>query len=75
MYTNSILVLICLQLATSIQSKLCCKRSETIQLAACTLIMYKLFLLICVIFVTDAMEVPDNDTDSPLVPYLLAKVQ
>ena len=37
----------------------------------------KIFLLtlLCVIFLTDAVEVTDEDTDSPIVSYLLAKVQ
>ena len=37
----------------------------------------KVFILIlsCVIFLTDALDVPNEDTDSPLVSYLLAKVQ
>ncbi|XP_065902329.1 short-chain collagen C4-like [Dysidea avara] len=34
-----------------------------------------LLILSCVIFLTDAAEVTDKDPDSPLVSYLLAKVQ
>ena len=37
----------------------------------------KLFLLVLftVVFLTDAVEVTDEDINSPLVSYLLAKVQ
>ena len=32
-------------------------------------------ILFCVIFLADAVEISDEDIDSPLVSYLLAKVQ
>ena len=34
-----------------------------------------IFLLFTVIFLTDAVELTDEDINSPLVSYLLAKVQ